>query len=151
MKRKNSLCLFGEPPCVLSKGHGGPHRDAHVNSRCFDEPPRPLKKTYTFRLRGIETEVKGTAAGVKHDAEKTRMDLWPPIALERVAEVLTYGARKYIPEGWRSVPDAKARYTAALLRHLTAVMKGEARDPESGLLHLAHVATNAAFLLELES
>lgn len=88
--------------------------------------------------------------GAKHDEGKLRLDLLPPVALERIGAVLTYGATKYTPNGWRAVPDANRRYTAALLRHLLAAMRGEKIDRESGLSHLAHLATNAVFLLELE-
>ena len=45
-------------------------------------------------------------------------------------------------------PDS--RYVAELLRHLMAYQAGERRDPESGMPHLWHVATNAAFLVALE-
>ena len=38
---------------------------------------------------------------------------------------------------------------AALLRHLMAYQAGEVNDPESGMPHLWHVATNAAFLVVL--
>jgi hypothetical protein len=48
------------------------------------------------------------------------------------------------------VPEAPRRYTAALLRHLAAREQGEVCDPESGLLHAAHMACNAMFILELE-
>lgn len=88
--------------------------------------------------------------GAKDDAEKLRMDLLPPIAIQELARVLTYGARKYLPNGWRSVDDADKRYTAALLRHLMAAMRGERIDPESGLTHLSHVLCNAVFLVELD-
>jgi len=88
--------------------------------------------------------------GIKHDGEKPRMDLLPFEALEAVAEVLTYGARKYAPDAWRTVDNAERRYLAALLRHLVAREKGEARDVESGLMHAAHMATNALFILWFE-
>lgn len=92
--------------------------------------------------------------GVKYDNDKPRMDLLVsevPVALESVAKALTLGAEKYPPNNWQRVPDGSSRYTAALLRHLTAYGKGEKVDPESGLSHLAHVATNALFILELEN
>ena len=88
--------------------------------------------------------------GIKHDAEKPRMDLLPFEALEAVAEVLTRGTRKYSDNGWQTVENGERRYLAALLRHLAARERGEMTDPESGLLHAAHAATNALFILWFE-
>jgi hypothetical protein len=90
------------------------------------------------------------SSGTKYDSEKIRMDLLPFEALEAVADVLTHGARKYTDNGWQTVENAERRYLAALLRHLAARERGEARDAESGLLHAAHVATNALFILWFE-
>jgi hypothetical protein len=88
--------------------------------------------------------------GTKYDAEKPRMDLLPFEALEAVAEVLTFGAKKYADNNWQKVNCAESRYKAAMLRHLCAQDRGEARDGESGLLHAAHMATNALFILWFE-
>ena len=93
-----------------------------------------------------------SAAGLKFDADKPRMELLiqgMPRALEAVGAVLTYGAQKYEAHGWKHVEDNQNRYWAAKTRHELARAKGEQRDPETGLLHLAHEATNALFLLEL--
>jgi hypothetical protein len=84
--------------------------------------------------------------GHKFDDNKLRYDLVPPIALEGIVKVLTHGAVKYAPNNWQLVPDAKARYTAALMRHLEAWRKGELVDPDSGLPHMAHIGCNAMFL-----
>jgi hypothetical protein len=78
---------------------------------------------------------------------KTRFDLIPPESEEQVAKVVTHGAEKYGEKNWQSLDNPHTRYTAAALRHLNAYRKGEKIDPESGLPHLAHVATNALFLL----
>lgn len=88
--------------------------------------------------------------GIKHDAGKPRMDLLPFEALEAIAQVLTFGAEKYSVDGWKKVDNAERRYMAALLRHLCAHDRGEARDAESGLPHAAHMATNALFILWFE-
>lgn len=90
-----------------------------------------------------------TEPGIKRDAGKSPWDLLPWGALGQVVDVLEYGARKYAPHGWRLVPDAERRYLAALMRHAAAYGRGEPVDPESGLSHLAHLATNALFLAEL--
>ncbi len=72
-------------------------------------------------------------------------------ALLSVAAVSLMGFNKYGAwGGWRKVPDAKARYSDALLRHLAADAQGERLDPESGLPHLAHAAWNALAILELD-
>lgn len=88
--------------------------------------------------------------GRKDDQGKNRLGLLPPLALEAVGRVLTFGARKYAPENWRKVPDAKARYLDATLRHVVSYMKGERMDPETGESHLAHAACCLLFLLELD-
>ena len=84
---------------------------------------------------------------VKYDGNKVRMELLPLDALYEVAKVLTYGAKKYAPNSWQNLDQAKERYTGALLRHLTQAQKGEKLDSESGLSHVTHMTTNAIFLL----
>lgn len=91
-----------------------------------------------------------SGAGVKHDAGKPRWDLLPLRGTGAVVDVLTFGAQKYAPDGWRTVPDADDRYYAAALRHLVEWRMGRQIDPESGLTHLAHAACNLLFLAELE-
>lgn len=91
--------------------------------------------------------------GLKFDQGKPRMDLLIdgcPLALKEVARVLTMGAQKYADHSWQAVEHGSARYKAALLRHLIAVSAGELCDEESKFSHLAHVACNALFILELE-
>ena len=90
-----------------------------------------------------------TAPAWKGDAGKVRLDLLPFAALEDVARVLEYGAKKYQPQGWRHVAGGHDRYVAAALRHLHAHAGGETLDEESGLPHLAHAACSILFALEL--
>lgn len=85
----------------------------------------------------------------KFDQDKPMMNLLPFDALEEVAKILTYGAKKYSANSWRGVPDALDRYKAAMLRHLTAIQNGEENDIESGLSHTAHMACNALFICAL--
>ena len=87
---------------------------------------------------------------IKHDQDKPRYDLLPPVGIDQMARVLTFGAIKYKPEGWRDVPDALQRYQAAMLRHAFAIQRGEINDPESGLPHAAHIMCCAAFIIELQ-
>jgi len=83
--------------------------------------------------------------GLKYDEDKLRWDLLPYDALEKIVEILTYGAKKYSPNNWQKVESN--RYYAAMMRHMVAELKGEDCDQESGLLHLSHLACNAIFLL----
>ena len=84
--------------------------------------------------------------GMKFDTGKLQYSLIPPETLTALAEVLTFGARKYAPNNWVLVQDGETRYLDAAFRHLEAFRKGETHDPESGLHHLAHLLTNVAFL-----
>jgi hypothetical protein len=87
--------------------------------------------------------------GIKFDQDKVRMELLPPTALSDVAEVLTYGARKYDPYNWAK-GMSWLRVMGAAQRHLNAFAKGESADPETGLSHVAHAVCNLMFLLEYE-
>lgn len=95
------------------------------------------------------TDLKPVEIGRKDDSGKLRYDLLPPVALEAVTRVLTYGAEKYAPDNWRHVNNPDSRYFAAAMRHMMAHKKGEKIDPESGLPHLAHAACSLMFLLEV--
>jgi hypothetical protein len=84
--------------------------------------------------------------GVKHDAEKLRMDLLPPEFLEEVSKILTHGASKYGDRNWE-LGMKWGRVFAALQRHLWAWWRGEELDQDSKHHHLSHAACNLAFLL----
>lgn len=85
--------------------------------------------------------------GIKYDNEKPMMDLLPMAALTEVGKVLTEGAKKYASHNWRQ-GFKYSRLQAALLRHYSAFSEGEDHDPETELLHLAHLTCCALFLLE---
>ena len=85
-------------------------------------------------------------AGIKHDANKPRMDLVPSECLEEIAKVLDFGSRKYTDWNWAKGFKWSRLYGASL-RHLYAHMRGESKDPETGISHLAHLGANVLFLL----
>lgn len=91
-----------------------------------------------------------TSQTAKADAGKVRPTLVPPGIIWAVAEVREYGMKKYKKRNnWRKV--SKKRYRDAMCRHLMAYIKDpHGVDDESGLPHLWHLATNIAFLIELE-
>ena len=99
-----------------------------------------------------DSETGQHAPGVKLDKGKPRAGLVLggfSRALLAVADVGTFGAQKYTPHGWLSVPHGIERYTDAMVRHQLAEASGEQTDSESGLSHAAHAAWNALARLEL--
>jgi hypothetical protein len=84
--------------------------------------------------------------GRKDDDGKVRMDLLCPVALEELAKVLTFGAKKYEPWNWAK-GMAWSRVYGALLRHLNAFWQGHDTDEETGLHHLAHAFCCLMFLV----
>lgn len=89
---------------------------------------------------------KWQGGGVKFDTDKPRMDLIDPYAMEELAKVLTFGAKKYAPNNWRK-GITLSRLFAAVLRHIFAMMRGEDLDPETGLSHAAHAMCCCMFIV----
>ena len=87
--------------------------------------------------------------GIKFDAEKVRLDLVSTLAIEEIAKVLTFGAKKYDAHNWRHGMDW-TRLIRATIGHVFAFMRGEDNDSETGLSHLAHAGCCIMFLLEYQ-
>lgn len=113
------------------------HKDGKHGLTC---PTRAQGEAYK-KARGWEDE-----GGVKFDQDKPRMDLLDGYAIEELAKVLTFGAKKYAPHNWRK-GIAFSRLLAASARHLFAIMRGENLDEETGLHHAAHLMCCAMFLV----
>lgn len=97
-----------------------------------------------------EVIITDPETGGRKGQKPERFDLIPMDALEEVARVYGWGARKYADDNW--LRGYKWRLSlGALLRHVARFMVGEDRDPESGLLHVAHAAwhclTLATFIM----
>lgn len=100
-----------------------------------------------------EKDPNGLAAnapGAKNDAGKVDYTYLQDIslALAAVCRLFEFGANKYSRGGWQHVPDGRARYTKALLRHY---FKEEVEDvdPDTDMEHDIAVAWNALTRLEL--
>ena len=89
----------------------------------------------------------GNFGGKKYDTGKTRWDLIPFDQVEKVAEILTFGAEKYGENNWQNLKKFRSRYFAAMCRHLFAWWGGEKTDSESGKSHLAHAGCCLLFLM----
>ena len=85
----------------------------------------------------------------KADSGKPNLSLVPKEIIYEIEKVRAFGVKKYKePDNWKQVE--LERYHEALLRHTLAVWNDlKARDTESGLLHLSHIACNVAFILEM--
>jgi len=92
---------------------------------------------------GVAAGAAMASAASKNDLVdgKPPLHLIAPDFLVAVARVLAYGARKYAAWNWARGKELSRDYGAAL-RHMTAWWGGEDLDPESGLPHLAHAATD---------
>ena len=90
-----------------------------------------------------------TNQDAKADNGKPNLSLVLKQIIYEIEKVREFGVKKYKdPDNWKKVE--MERYHEALLRHTLAVWDDlYARDPESGQLHLAHIATNIAFILEM--
>lgn len=100
-----------------------------------------------------DSEDKIAKGAIKYDGGKPALyrglvDYFPR-AITAVAEISTFGASKYAWKGWEGVEDGVARYSDAMVRHLTKEAQGEVLDSDSGLRHAAHAAWGALARLEL--
>lgn len=86
---------------------------------------------------------------MKYDSDKPKIHLVVPKFITDIAHVLGFGAAKYGENNWRK--DAHetqhSRTYSSIQRHLNAYWSGEDVDPESGLSHLAHAATQIMILM----
>ena len=103
-----------------------------------------------FSRIGKEANMDKPDQQAKADAGKPHPSYVPVALIEGVMSVREYGNAKYHdPDNWKQVEPE--RYHQAMLRHILAAWNDPYKiDPESGLPHIAHVATNIAFLLEMK-
>ena len=96
--------------------------------------------------KNMTTTIKETPA-LKYDDNKVPVELLPTQALEEIAKVLDFGRKKY--ESWNWAKGFKwTRLIGAVIRHLYAYQRGEDKDSESGLSHIAHAGCCILFLLQ---
>jgi len=103
-----------------------------------------VKKTTNIKIDEPIIENK-MGTGLRYNEGKLRYDLVQPDAYKDLVKVLTIGASKYVDRNW----EKGMKWTtviASLKRHIAAIEAGEDYDPESGVLHAAHVQCNAHFL-----
>lgn len=67
--------------------------------------------------------------------------------LDEVAKVGEFGAKKYGQFNFMG-GASYMRFLGSCARHLTAFIRGENKDQESGLSHLAHLVFDALMIME---
>jgi hypothetical protein len=117
-------------------------------------------------ITAIAKEIIAPVLGRKDDSSKLDVTLFfddLPHAIEAVTEVLQWAITKKQPVpyergSWQGVTDFQRRYRAAMLRHTIDMAKEakvnglpqeQATDAETNLRQLAHIATDAMFMLEM--
>lgn len=99
-------------------------------------------------IQYFQTDGKKSAEALRFDEGKSNWSLMPFEAVEEINKVLEFGAKKYA--AWNFTKNGgmnHSRILNSLLRHIFSYMRGEDKDPESGLSHLAHAGCNILFLL----
>jgi len=97
-----------------------------------------------------EKNIKRMKKAVKNDDNKTRMDLLPSKALDGIAKIFTFGAKKYNDYNYKNGEGLDwSRPYAALMRHMIAWNDGEDLDQESGKSHLYHAGCCIMMLIDL--
>ena len=84
---------------------------------------------------------------LKQSSGKIPWEVYPFTEAEFTCRVFKYGAEKYgAPFTYRKgIPMEKL--AAAVIRHATAILSGERIDPESGLLHSAHISAGGLMMI----
>ena len=104
--------------------------------------PKEEQEAFEKRYQELRQEAKQTIG-------KLDLTLVPNSLIRAVATIREYGIAKYGErDNWKKVPVEE--YKKALYRHLLSALDGEEFDEESGLPHFWHIATNCAFIIQLE-
>lgn len=92
---------------------------------------------------------KPKLGGRKFDSGKPQLSLISPIALFKLAQVMSDGAVKYDAHNWRKGFNW-TRISDSAQRHLSMWIAGMDKDPDSGRSNLAHLMACVMMLLEFE-
>jgi len=106
---------------------------------------------HTVVKSGAITNMDGQTllSGAKKDEGKPRWELVAYDAVEGVAKVLTFGAKKYDARNWEK-GITYGRVFGAIMRHMWKWWHGEDNDAETGLSHLDHAMCEIMFLSAYE-
>jgi len=116
---------------------------AVIGEKQYQEEQEKLKK---YKRSEEEEKQLGQREAGRFDEGKPRHDLIPAWAIEKLAEVYTYGCQKYDDNNWlKGMKWSKVQ--GPLERHYNKWKRGHIKDDESNCYHLAMVAWNAIALM----
>jgi len=118
--------------------------------RGWNDYPTPLEEFAEVMWQGQPPPVGNVnsterGSGARANAGKPDLFQIPLFALEGLADVLTYGAKKYSPGNWATGMDWSICF-AACLRHMSKWQRGIEIDEESGCRHLDLAMANLVLL-----
>lgn len=94
----------------------------------------------------MKSEIKAIKTEAKHfDTGKAPLEQIPWESLKMIADCFAYGEGKYSKFNWCH-GMAWLKLAGSCCRHLYKWIGGEDNDDESGLSHMAHLATDAIML-----
>ena len=129
---------------VREKGDMVTHNDASLERVAPDLAATDTASAVDNLIYG---EVRTTSStGGEKGVKPEDYALIPWGAMDEIARVYAFGAQKYAAHNWRKGYEWGKSFSA-LCRHIFAFWKGEDRDPESGLSHLAHAGFHVLSLL----
>jgi hypothetical protein len=101
-----------------------------------------------WKLRDINPSMKEEVkimTALRYNEGKPQYSYVDLTCLEPCARVLEFGAKKYSRDNWRKGMPTE-QLLDSLMRHISALQRGELVDPESGISHIGHIQANAMFL-----
>ena len=144
------LCVnCGQGFKIGSRAYRYVNKDDNVCALCLKPNPEVTHTDGNHYCHQCHMKIMKQNQQAKADSGKPNLSLVPKEIIYEIEKVRSFGTKKYKdPNNWKNVEFE--RYHQALLRHTLAVWDDiNARDKESGLLHLSHIACNVAFLLEM--
>ena len=119
--------------------------ETNVNNNLFSELKQLEESTKYEEYKNEVLAEKESTTSTGED--KPRFSLIPQAALEEVARVLTYGAKKY-PDFNYSKPQTVTTYLDAAHRHINKFLRNEDIDDETKTNHLANAIANLMITLD---
>ncbi len=125
-------CPTGKPVLSASRTQNAPGTPAWEQEILDREYFKYFSKERPRKVVGVgpDADVVTNDKGAKQSATPYRLDLLPPLAILRLAEVLAHGAAKYGDENWRGI--APGDHLNHALAHVFAQLAGDTQDDHPG-------------------